>query len=279
MSLLLDALKKSEAQRKRGEIPRFETAQMPEHDAGGFGRLQRWMLVLAFLLVLMVGAALWWLAPAGRNDAGQATRAAAGGAEDTAGAEIAAAPEAAGGPEQGAAPGAAVAEPTGAEPGPASRDDAQPPPQGEAVPAASAPPAMSRTASRPEPAREQPSVRPEQDPAEGAGVTATAAEIADVPGIEEALPAAAATRPTLRTPPEAEPVDWIRPWELPEAERARFPQLRLSVHFYASRPDDRFVLLNGEQVRQGDRIEGVRIAEIHRRGVVVDFGSYRVLIE
>jgi len=72
----------------------------------------------------------------------------------------------------------------------------------------------------------------------------------------------------------------IRPWELPQARRAEFPELALTVHFFAADPAERFVLINGERYAQGDRIEGgLRLREILKRGVIVEFGDYRVLVE
>ena len=62
--------------------------------------------------------------------------------------------------------------------------------------------------------------------------------------------------------------------------RADFPDLDLTVHFYASNPRDRFVIINGERFGEGGRpSSSVRIGEIRERGVVVDFRNYRILIE
>ena len=79
--------------------------------------------------------------------------------------------------------------------------------------------------------------------------------------------------------PESAP-DFIRPWELPQARRAEFPELDMTVHFYADEPSRRFVLINGERYGEGQRIDSdVRLLEILQRGAVVDFENYRVLIE
>jgi len=74
--------------------------------------------------------------------------------------------------------------------------------------------------------------------------------------------------------------NFIRAWDLPQAQRAEFPDLNLTVHFYSQAPGDRFVLINGERYSEGQQVEpGIRLAEIRRRGAVVDFSGYRVLIE
>ena len=92
---------------------------------------------------------------------------------------------------------------------------------------------------------------------------------------ESSEPAAARSRP-VNEPTE----NFIRPWELPQAERAEFPELVLTVHFYAERAADRFVLINGERYQEGQRVgPGAKLVEVRQHGAVVEFGSYRVLIE
>ncbi|MFU8877738.1 MAG: hypothetical protein ACNA7E_06325, partial [Wenzhouxiangellaceae bacterium] len=73
MSLLLDALKKSEAQRSRGEIPKFENTAVPQRRGSGPRALYSWLLGLVLVLVVLVGVATWWLAPGAREDAATAT--------------------------------------------------------------------------------------------------------------------------------------------------------------------------------------------------------------
>ena len=88
---------------------------------------------------------------------------------------------------------------------------------------------------------------------------------------------------SLKPEPEPQPEpreNFIRAWELPQARRAEFPELKLTVHFYSEVPRDRFVLINGERYTEGQQVEpGIKLAEIRRRGAVVDFAGYRVLIE
>jgi len=72
----------------------------------------------------------------------------------------------------------------------------------------------------------------------------------------------------------------IRPWELPQELRAEFPNIRLTVHFYATNPADRFVLIEGERRGEGDSLGGgARVEEIRKRGLIVEFRRYRILIE
>jgi general secretion pathway protein B len=57
------------------------------------------------------------------------------------------------------------------------------------------------------------------------------------------------------------------------------PELRLDLHVYASRPQERYALINMHKVHEGDVLpEGPRVLEITRDGVVLDWrGSEFVL--
>ncbi|GAB4180036.1 MAG: hypothetical protein Kow0020_16100 [Wenzhouxiangellaceae bacterium] len=83
--------------------------------------------------------------------------------------------------------------------------------------------------------------------------------------------------PEARDP---ELVGVIRPWELPEGLRAEFPPLKIAVHFYAPDASDRFVLIDGERYAQGAALPGgARLERILKRGIIVGFRNYRVLVE
>jgi hypothetical protein len=54
------------------------------------------------------------------------------------------------------------------------------------------------------------------------------------------------------------------------AAGANMPQLRLDLHVYAAKPQDRFVLINMHKVHEGDMLpEGVKVESITPEGVVL----------
>jgi general secretion pathway protein B len=69
-------------------------------------------------------------------------------------------------------------------------------------------------------------------------------------------------------------------WELPDAIRAEVPEIKFSVLVYANEPADRFVLVNGQRLVEGDSYgQGLVVEEIRRDGVVFSYLLYRFLVE
>lgn len=69
-------------------------------------------------------------------------------------------------------------------------------------------------------------------------------------------------------------------WELPDAVRAEVPEIKFSVLVYASKSADRFVLINGQRLAEGDMVQsGLEVKEIRREGVVFSYRLYQFLIE
>ena len=69
-------------------------------------------------------------------------------------------------------------------------------------------------------------------------------------------------------------------WELPDAIRADVPEIKFSVLVYAIEPADRFVLVNGQRLVEGDSYgQGLVVEEIRRDGVVFSYRLYRFLVE
>lgn len=67
--------------------------------------------------------------------------------------------------------------------------------------------------------------------------------------------------------------------ELPAAERERLPGYRFDVHVWNADPSRRFVLLNGKRYREGDRTdEGPILVEILEDGLVIEAEGRRVRI-
>jgi general secretion pathway protein B len=57
------------------------------------------------------------------------------------------------------------------------------------------------------------------------------------------------------------------------------PELRLSLHVYDAVPTNRYVLLNGSRLREGDfTTEGVRVVAIAPTGVVLEWRGRRMLL-
>jgi general secretion pathway protein B len=76
---------------------------------------------------------------------------------------------------------------------------------------------------------------------------------------------------------ELEPISY---WELPDAIRADIPEIKFSVLVYAKNPADRFVLINGQRLVEGDIPQsGLIVKEIRRDGVVFSYRLYQFLVE
>lgn len=126
----------------------------------------------------------------------------------------------------------------------------------------------SAPVSRPADARES--------PAEPAGAAAQA-------GLE-------AADPDVRKPPAgAEDVAGHRerarsaapvlPSMLPADVRRDFPRVRVVAHVWNGDPSRRFIIVDGRQLRVGERVaDGVRLVEITRRGEIVAFRGYRIVL-
>ena len=86
-----------------------------------------------------------------------------------------------------------------------------------------------------------------------------------------------ANSPEPFRPGEPEPIGY---WELPDAVRSSVPELKFSVLVYAADPADRFVLINGQRLGGGDSVQtGLVVKEIRREGVVFSYRLYQFLVE
>jgi general secretion pathway protein B len=112
-------------------------------------------------------------------------------------------------------------------------------------------------------------------------------------------PAAAAARvpdssPTAESPDAVNPAD-LEPAVAPPAGAApeaanaglrpyaelaaTLPQLRLDLHVYAANPAERYAFINMHKVHEGDVTpEGVRVTQITREGVVLDYRGTEFLL-
>ena len=54
-------------------------------------------------------------------------------------------------------------------------------------------------------------------------------------------------------------------WQLPQGIRDNMPDMKISVLVYAAKPEERFILMEGKRLREGDDAggQGVQLPEIH----------------
>ena len=74
--------------------------------------------------------------------------------------------------------------------------------------------------------------------------------------------------------------DYLRHWELPLSVREALPPLTLNVHVYAPLSSDRFVLINGRRLQEGQAFYSgqLRLSEIRPEGALIDYAEYRFLL-
>ncbi|MEO6690477.1 MAG: general secretion pathway protein GspB [Dokdonella sp.] len=287
MSLILEALKKSEQQRRLGEAPTLGSPALAS-------RRRRSALPLLVALVALALGAGWWLlrptssTPLAQTDA--SVNVAPGSIAPKAPAAAAPTPRAdarnlkpmlakenLGALDSSSAPGQLVASkldntandrasaatkrltmPLGDRPG----SVAQLPPALPMVAGPMATPAPPKPTSAPAAAPVNATPKPELPVA----VTAPAAANATAPP------------PTATPVPKKERVEPALPsvWELPYATRKDLPELALTMHVYADDPHKRFVVIKGDRHVEGDDIGGgVILHEIRPDGLVLDVKGKR----
>jgi hypothetical protein len=66
--------------------------------------------------------------------------------------------------------------------------------------------------------------------------------------------------------------------QLAAAPGTQLPQLRLDLHAYAERAEDRWVLINMHKLREGDSLVGVRVEHITPDGAVLSWQGSQFLL-
>ncbi|HET8818812.1 MAG TPA: general secretion pathway protein GspB [Xanthomonadaceae bacterium] len=226
MSLILDALRKSEAERRRGNLPAL-ALELPPAPPRAM-RTSAWWL--AAPVVVFLAAAVFWI-----------TR-----PEDM--------------PLQPAPPAATTPVPAMAAARPASMPVAETP--GTGVAAVANPPATRVSALEPEPAPgPAPALALEPAPARG-----------PVPAPGPIANPADTTPENARTndPPAFALAD------LTADERRALPPLKLSMHMWSPVPADRFVILDGHRLGEGDRAGHAVVERIDQHGVILAADGRRI---
>ena len=309
MSLILEALKKSETRRRLGEAPDIGTPFTVKAR-----RRNPWPLIV--ILIAVAAGIGWWYVrtvprPTDANTvvslpsppAPPATRKTPAGAQQTGG-QVARA-----GPTQAARePGSTPAQPRleraapGPAPDPAVRADADPAgataagrlPEAQGlrlinrqVPVPAAPPAARATANPNTPAVPAGTAQPPVNRVAATTGAAAAAppkastepavalpeQQANVPKPE---PNAAPAKPSDASAPAPAAPDVPQYYELAYGVRKDIPQFNLSMHVFAADPAARFVVVDGERKAEGDAVkEGLVLREVRTDGIILEFRGQR----
>ena len=272
MSFILDALRKSEAARRRNEAPDLFAA-MPGDAATPRERPAWPMWLVGGIGVAALATSLWLLAHRAPEAMPAATPTAERLPADTA--TPPAAPSAASMP----ASMPASTTPGKMPPMPGPRPDAQanigpaPVPNGAPIgtsPATTTRPATASTAvaATSAPSAATPSAPAPTTPAPSASAPLTAAPSTTNDEIAVAPPAA---------PSSARNV--LRLSDLDPGTRKSLPPLKMSMHMWNDDSARRFVILDGHRLGEGDMLGDVTIESITRDGVIVNWQGSRLRVD
>lgn len=267
MSYILDALRRADAERKLGDVPTLHAAATPWLDdppsEPGPRRAAPWVVIALAALAAAIAVALvaWWVWPAAPEHSGAQPHAMGEAATPAA--------------RPGAPPDVAASAPPARDGTPASG-------------AASVPVAQSATAA-------PPALPAAPKPAGSAAPPAPAAAAQRPPaGGAEGLPAARSTPPA--EPRRAAPAPVARPApsppvaaaaveripridQLPPDQRQALPALAVSGAVYSADPASRMLIINGQLVREGDRLSAdLVLVRIQPKSAVLESQGQRFSI-
>jgi general secretion pathway protein B len=293
MSFILDALKKSESDRQRQTGPAlFEVKVAPPK-----ARFPLWAVAIVALLVINMCIVAWLLLRRSSHaDETAATNTPAASARATAPVSGGTAPPAAGG-ATGAPSVTSTAAPPTAPPF-NSAPSGNPPQAGNMSPAsappASAPPAA--TTSSPlvaaqgqfsPPSNQQSNVEPrlperdQNEPTLAGNARHPGDANADATGNpDDFAPATEPGSPLFKGHVQRATESGLTLYQdAALVPGANLPQLRLDLHVYAVKPQDRFALINMHKLHEGDSVQnGVRVESITPDGVVMSHNGSKFLL-
>ena len=255
MSLILDALRKSEAERRRGQSPDLFAAPVIPGPLPDRTWLRFWP-VPVFAALVLTALFLFRQAPADSLESGDGRRPASDTASDAA--NVAATP---------ATPPSAPALDTAQRP----RDrlaSSSPPPLA----------ALGAPGRPPEPVAPAAAVLA-MHPAPGNASTAPPANASGPSPGTAPVPSPDARSASRATAPANAAEESLPPISVLDAvDRAALPALKLSMHVFADEPGKRFAIIDGQRVTEGATLGNAVVVAIRRDGVVLDVNGRRVLL-
>jgi general secretion pathway protein B len=244
MSYILDALKKSERERKRGTVPDVLTVQ------GGMqqtkNRRTLWPVIIVTVLFLNIALLMWWFAP---WKADSRKTAAVDSPADTR-------------LQDSVRPEASLA----------SRKEELSPPRSQAedmhTDSPKASPASGKGAITPPTsgAGRLPDTQPDPSPPErGSSKTKKAEVDGDIHPTEQSA---------VALPPAENRIYRLK--ELPEPLKKTLPNFTITAFLYSATPSSRMVQINGHMLREGEDLSpGLKLEEITPDGVIMSSRTYR----
>jgi len=249
MSYILDALKRAESERSRGQIPGLHAQPMARVAVGPEDQSSVWKtLALVVIAVVVLGAlAWWWLSSDGPAPAAVPPQAAPQAASPSTSAAPANPPALVNAPT----PVVAAVEPVAsAAPKPAPRRNPPPAIKSAATPANSTASGVSQA----------PAPR-SQMPADPSGATR-------LPGTSAPVPPSSTNEPRV-----------LAMSELPADVISSLPALVVSGASYSDQPANRMLIINGALYHEGDRLTPeLTLQRIALRSAVLSFRGYRFSI-
>ena len=250
MSLILEALRKSEAERRRGQTPDLLTEALPVAPVVR-GRNPNWIMLLpvigaALITLLLV---MWWLRPTSqsitRGDTANNASIRDTSAASTDAASLPLSPAK-------AQPQPSLAPPVIQPPAPAATASALKPP-------AVAPPVAATTDA---PAATTPNRTPSPATMESKPALPTSAQIASIG--QPAPPSSPATTPVFASPDAP-----LKLSDLSTGDREQLPTLKVSMHMWSPDAGNRFAIIDGMRVNEGDRVGEATIEAIRQDSVML----------
>ncbi|MFN3417319.1 MAG: general secretion pathway protein GspB [Caldimonas sp.] len=259
MSYILDALRRADAQRGRGAVPRLDSQHAADpafENESPRSRAPLWLAVGVLLGLAVPGVAYWM----GRGGAPAPMPPTPRPMAEASLPMPSSSPAEASSPTPSSSP-AAASLPTPL-PAPTAAPSPAPAPTSAPAPVQAPRPAPAQVEAPPPPAP-----APVRSPAPSRPAPAAAPPVAAAPAPVPRPSAAPAPAPLASAP---------RLQDLPDALRSQLPSLSLGGLIYSSTPADRIVIVNGQPYREGDAVgRDLVIEEILPRAAVMRWRDQR----
>ena len=68
-------------------------------------------------------------------------------------------------------------------------------------------------------------------------------------------------------------------YEIPRDIRNSLPEIRITLQVFAGEPENRFAVVNGQRLLEGNElVSGLVLVEVRKRGLVFSYRDYRFIV-